>query len=371
MSVIYYATEIHIDFGIVSTLGEHCRSLGIRKPLLVTDETLVHAGIAKRASEALDGISHETFSEVLPNPREGLVDAALDLYSRSQCDGLLGLGGGSVIDTAKAVGLLASNGGRIGDYVGPVNRPITNHLPPIIAIPTNAGSGSEISRGLGVGIGESGSKANLLHPKLFPTLAICDPELTFSVPRELTAMSAIDALSHCIEGFISPRINPPVAAIALDGARRVWEHVETAVTQPFDRVARWEMMMGSIEGGMAMPKGLGTAHALAIPLDRLHLPHGAIISVLLPKVIRWYGNFIDQKRGALLAALGLQPNANLADALEKMCMRLGLPTSLRSLGVPKAVFPEIADSAVASPYQQISVKPASCESYIEILESAF
>lgn len=371
MAIIYYATEIHIDFGVLSELGDRCRSIGIRRPLLVTDGPIVAQGIADRAIAALGGLEHRLFADATPNPLEKAVHSGCKAYADAQCDGLVALGGGSVIDTAKAIGLLASNGGCISDYVGPNGREIARPLPPTITVPTNAGSGSEISRGLGIGVGENGSKANLLHPKLFPTLALCDPDLTISVPPKLTAMSAIDALSHCIEGFISPRLNPPVAAIALDGISRISQHIEAAVAQPENRDARWEMMMGSVEGGMAMPKGLGPAHSLGIPLDRLHLPHGAIIAVLLPKVVRWYGSSLDGKRGALLHAMGLKADADLPEALESLASRLGLANSLRALDVPRSIFDEIAENAVASPYHAISLKPASKNAYIDILESAF
>lgn len=371
MPVIHYATEIHVDFGILAALGSHCRALEIRRPLLVTDDNIVREGIVARAVAALDDIEPAMFAEAQPNPMEGTVLAGLEAYTRFQCDGFIALGGGSVIDTAKAIGLLASNGGRIEDYGRPHEREIRHRLPPVIAIPTIAGSGSEVSRGLGVGVGESGAKVNVLNPRLFPSVALCDPELTISAPSQLTAVSSADALSHCIEGYISSRVNPPMAAVALDGMSRIWQHMETVVREPANRLARWEMMMGSIEGGMAMPKGLGAAHSLAIPLDRYHLQHGAVIAILLPKVIRWYGDFLDPKRGAMLAAIGLPGDTDLAEAIEEFFARCGLQKTLRELGVRKDYFDEIADCAVASPYHELGIKPATKRDYIEILDSAF
>ncbi len=370
MTVIHYATEIHFDFGILFSLGSLCRTLEIKRPLVVTDENIVRQGIAARSIAALDGIEHVVFAEAEPNPMESTVLAGLDVYSRSECDSVIALGGGSVIDTAKAIGLLASNGGRIEDYGRPREREIRRPLPPVIAIPTIACSGSEVSRGLGVGVGKRGAKVNVLNPRLFPSIALCDPELTISAPSQLTAVSSADALSHCIEGYISSRVNPPMAAVALDGMARIWQHMEPAVREPTNRLARWEMMMGSIEGGMVMPKGLGAAHSLAIPLDRFHLQHGAAIAVLLPKVIRWYGSFLDHKRGAMLAAIGLPAEADLADAVEGFFARCDLPKTWSELGVRQDSFDEIAASAVVSPYHDICIKPATKKDYIDILQSA-
>ena len=371
MPVIYYATEIHLDFGILSTLGMQCRTRNLKRPLLVTDSTIAANGMMARAIAALGDIDHAVFAEAHPNPMEAAVSVGVDVYVKSGCDSLIALGGGSVIDTAKAIGLITSNGGKVEDYGGPGKRDVCLPLPTIIAIPTIAGSGSEVSRGLGVGVGQSGAKVNVLHPLLFPTLALCDPDLTASVPAHHIAVSSFDALSHCIEGYLSPRVNPPIAAVCLDGLSRIWRNIETAVTQPADSNARWEMMMGSIEGGMALPKGLGAAHSLAIPLDQLHLQHGAIIAALLPKVIRWYGSSLDHKRAALLNAIGLPADSDLADAIESVAARIGLATSLRALGVPREIFPEIASSALVSPYHEILIRPAGKQDYIEILESAF
>lgn len=371
MPVIHYATEIHVDFGILSSLGSHCQALSMTRPLLVTDENIVREGIVARARAALDSIEHVIFADAPPNPMEATVLAGLKIYNEFECDSFIAVGGGSVIDTAKAIGLLASNGGRIEDYGRPHEREIRNRLPPVIAIPTIAGSGSEVSRGLGVGVGKSGAKVNVLNPRLFPSIALCDPELTMSAPSQLTAVSAADALSHCIEGYISSRVNPPMAAVALDGMSRIWQHMETAVREPTNRLARWEMMMGSIEGGMAMPKGLGAAHSLAIPLDRYHLQHGAVIAILLPKVIRWYGEFLDHKRGPMLSAIGLSADADLADAIEEFFARCGLRRTLGELDVRREYFDEIAACAVASPYHELGIRPATKKDYIEILESAF
>ena len=372
MTVIYYATTIDFGPGALGKLAHYCAQLGMSRPLIVTDTGLSRTDIPTRVQSALSGLPHGVFDGINPNPLEVEVNAGVERYRDLRADGIVAVGGGSAIDGAKAIGLIVSNGGVIADYAArpKPERDIIHALPPIIAVPTIAGSGSEISRGLGVGVGKSGGKANILHPSLFPKVALCDPTLTASVPKELAVISALDALSHCIEAFISPVYNPPIAAIALDGAARLYCNVERLHAGGDDPDVRSEIMMGAIQGGMAMPKGLGPAHGIGIPLDRLHLQHGAIISRLLPKVIRWYGASAETSSKKILSAFGRNESENLADVLEALNIRLGIDGGLRRLGVPDDIVDDISLQAATSPYSNICIRPAGREDYAELLMSA-
>jgi 4-hydroxybutyrate dehydrogenase len=210
------------------------------------------------------------FLDVPPNPTETAVEAALAVYKQDGCDGVVAIGGGSPIDLAKGVALLATHDGPLERYAA-----ILGGLPligpavaPMIAIPTTAGTGAEVGRAALLTLND-GRKLGFISPYLIPKRAICDPELTLGLPAGLTAATGLDALSHCIETLFSPRYNPPAEAIALDGASRIWRNLERAAQNGGDLGARTELMMGALEGGLTFQKGLGAVHALSHALGGL------------------------------------------------------------------------------------------------------
>ena len=223
MALITYLTRIQFDFGALSLLGEEMALLGISRPLVVTDRGLVTAGLLDRLTSALpDPTAVSIFDDTPQNPTESAAKAACFMYREGGCDSVIGLGGGSSMDLAKAVALLATHEGRLADFAlieGGAGK-ITPAVAPVIAIPTTAGTGSEVGRG-SVMILEDGRKLGLISPHLIPKLALCDPELTLGLPAAMTAATGLDALAHCIETFLVPAVNPPADAIALDGAARV------------------------------------------------------------------------------------------------------------------------------------------------------
>jgi len=350
MSTIQYLTQIEFDVGIVSTLPEVLRRVGIRRPLIVTDEGLVRAGIAGRVVSLLDDGPVAVFSQTPPNPTEEAVGAATALYLANHCDGLVAIGGGSPIDLAKGVALLATHEGPLSRYAGMAGLPLIGpHASPIIAVPTTAGTGSEVGRGALICLGD-GRKLVFVSPYLLPRCALCDPDLTQGMPPALTAGTGMDAFTHCVETFLSPRINPPAEAIALDGAERAWRWIEQAVSQPNDRQARWEMMMAGVQGGLAFQKGLGAVHSLSHPLGALTNPtlhHGTVNAIILPAVLRFNAAHVGEKYARLRRAFGLPTNANLADEVSALNRRIGIPASLRSMGVSASAMNSVVAGAMA------------------------
>ena len=375
MATISYLTTIEFDHGAVKTLPDALTALEIDRPLLVTDRGIVACGLFERLSEALPSEASWTlFEDTPPNPTESAVQDALARYREVGCNGLIAFGGGSSIDLAKAVGLLATHDGPLVKYAAALGgvAKITPAVAPLIAVPTTAGTGSEVGRGALITLAD-GRKLGFLSPHFIPKRAICDPELTLGLPPGLTAATGMDALTHCIETFLSPRINPPAEAIAIDGAARAMSWIERAFGDGSDRDARWHMMMASLQGGMTFQKGLGAVHAMSHPLgglSELKLHHGTLNAVILPAVLRFNAGHVGDKYERLCSALGLEPGTDLAATIENLNRRLGLPESLRAMGVGDSVIPAMVEGALADHCAATNPRPATAEDYSSLFEAA-
>ncbi len=374
MALITYLTTIRFGAGVLSELPEDLDALGLARPLIVTDRGIVAAGLVERLFGAMGARPRIVFDDVPSNPTEEAALAALELYRSEDCDGVIGFGGGSPIDLAKAVAILATHPAPLAQYAmidGGVAR-ITDRVAPVIAIPTTAGTGSEVGRGSLMNLSD-GRKVGLISPYLIPRRAICDPDLTLGLPPRLTAATGMDALSHCIETFLSPRFNPPADAIALDGAGRIVRHLERAVADGADREARAELMMGALMGGMTFQTGLGGVHGLSHALGSLREPslhHGLLNAVLLPPILRFNAGHAGDKERRLAAAMGLGSDANLAAFIEGLNARIGLPRSLAGLGIPESVVPEIASKAERDHSTPTNPRPIGAGDYETVLRAS-
>lgn len=365
MAFIQYIGRIQFADGARRLLPHELEGLGVLRPLIVSDRGLEKNGVLFTALEQLDGVAElPHFLDVPSNPTETAARAALAEYRAHDCDGIIAVGGGSPIDCAKAVALLATHDGPLESFLvkSGGDMRITPAVAPIIAMPTTAGTGSEIGRGAGLTLA-SGEKEVFLSPNLVPRVAICDPELTHGLPAWLTAASGIDAFSHAFEAYLSPSINPPADAIALDVLRRLWEWLPRAVSDGTDREARWNVMMGALEAAMTTWKGLGLSHALSMPFDDLGLHHGTVVGTLLPHTVEYLRAVVPVERIATVAnALGSSPQSLSADLLA-FTARLNLPDGLGALGVDPARLTEFSMLAATSAFNRSSPGDATAEDF--------
>ncbi|MDF3888387.1 iron-containing alcohol dehydrogenase [Cupriavidus basilensis] len=378
MALINYITQIQIDFGAVALLPQECERIGISRPLVVTDAGVRAVGILERVLAQLPaGRLAVVFDGTPSNPTERAMREAVALYTEHRCDGIIAVGGGSPIDLAKGVAVCATHEGPLKTFAaieGGAAR-ITAATAPLIAIPTTAGTGSEVGRGA-VLILDDGRKVGVLSPYLVPRVAICDPELTFGLPPRLTAATGMDAIAHCIETFLAPAFNPPADGIALDGLRRAWGHIETATASPEDRTARLNMMSASMQGALAFQKGLGCVHSLSHSLGGLNpsLHHGTLNAILLPAVIRFNASAPsvrdEQRLERMAQAMQLDGPESIGPAIAAMNQRLGLPAGLAALGVTSAWFPRIIEGALADHCHKTNPRMASAEEYAAMLAEA-
>jgi len=381
MAHIQYVTQIHLDHGAVSLLPAECQRAGMRKPLIVTDAGVRAAGVLAQAVAALGDLPHAVFDGTPSNPTEAGVRAAVAVCQAEGCDGLIAVGGGSSIDLAKGVAIAATHEGPLKHYAtieGGSPR-ISSRVLPLIAVPTTAGTGSEVARGA-ILIVDDGRKLGFHSWDLVPKAALLDPELTLKLPPMLTAATGMDAIAHCIETFMAPAVNPPADGIGLDGLARGWAHVERATRDGSDREARWQMMSASMQGAMAFQKGLGCVHSLSHSLGgvnpRLH--HGTLNAMFLPAVVAFNASAESIQRENRLQrmaqAIGIGScdtrGTELADALRDLNARLGLPSGLAAMGVTPDLFERVIDGAMADHCHKTNPRLATREDYREMLQAS-
>jgi len=369
MPLIQYLSRIHFDFGAIDLLSQEISRLGIRRPLLITDKGIASAGLLQRALDAAQPHKLVLYNETTENPNEASLEACLALWTENACDGVIALGGGSPIDLAKAVALLASHGGSFADYgVKTGGSEQIGKVAPQIAIPTAAGTGAEVGRACVMTL-RNGRKTVAVNLNMVADVVICDPGLTISLPPRLTAATGIDALSHGIETFCSPTVNPPAEAIARDCIARAARWLPVAVEDGSNREARWNMMMAALEGGMVLQKGLGAAHAMANPLGEGGYHHGTLIGVLLPAVMEFNDAALGEKAKALAGLLGGSDGPSVQ--LRALVARLGLPQHLRDLGVPESDLPDIGEKASRDHLSATNPRNVTAEDYRLLLERVF
>tara|TARA_Y100000766_G_scaffold283596_1_gene299652 strand:+ start:2156 stop:3286 length:1131 start_codon:yes stop_codon:yes gene_type:complete len=350
-----YLNKPFFGNGSLENLPKILEDLKLNHLLICTDPGLDEIGMTNKIVNLISNkTSISLYKETPANPNEKSVNDALSIYQSDGCDGVIGFGGGSSMDLAKAVALMANHDGDVANYsvnAGGIKK--IKETIPVIAIPTTSGTGSEVSAG-SVIIMNDGRKLLLISEFLRPKAAICDPELTLGLPPLITAGAGMDALTHCIEAILSPIIDPPAEAVGLDGIEKVIreESLIRAVENGQDKVARWNMMMASTEGAMAFSKGLGAVHSMshAIGADQnLRLHHGTLNAVILPTVLRFNKEHVGDKYSKIARAMGKEDSADLAEIIEDLNIKIGLPRGLKEMGVTEKMIPELIDHSIADP----------------------
>ena len=388
MSSFIYLTQIHIASGALHHLASECQKNGIHKPLIVTDAGIKAAGLLDKALVALAGLNCAVFDATPSNPTEAAVRAATALCQANACDGLIALGGGSSIDCAKGVAIAATHPGPLTTYatIEGGSARITDKALPLIAVPTTAGTGSEVARGA-ILIVDDGRKLGFHSWHLLPKAAILDPDLTLGLPPVLTAATGMDAIAHCMETFMSTAFNPPADGIALDGLQRGWAHIERATRNGSDSQARLQMMSASMQGALAFQKGLGCVHSLSHSLGGINpqLHHGTLNAMFLPAVIAFNAPVLaaSHRLERMAQAMGLRHAGDAAEAvthaeaasvlgraIHEMNLRLGLPSGLAAMGVKQSQFDDIIKGALADHSHKTNPREASAQDYRDMLTAS-
>ncbi len=351
-----YPTAIRFGAGRIRELSEACASLGITRPLFVTDAGLADLPIVATALDILDraGLGRAVFSDVYPNPDELSLEKGLEVYLAGDHDGIVALGGGSALDLGKVIAFMSGQTRPVWDFedVGDWwTRADPKGIAPIIAVPTTAGTGSEVGRA-GILTNSVGHvKKIIFHPKMLPSVVICDPELTVSLPPVITAGTGMDAFIHSFEAFCSPFYHPMSQGVALEGMRLVKENLLQAYTDGANLVARGHMMSAAAMGAVAFQKGLGGVHALSHPLGAVYnTPHGMTNAIALPTVLRFNRPAIEDRVKSLAAYLGIEGGFDgFYDWVIEFSLALDIPQKMSALGVDGEQLDLLAKMAVEDP----------------------
>lgn len=351
-----YPTAIRLGAGRISELPEVCANAGIKKPLLVTDAGLVNLPITAQTVAIMKdgGLGDAVFSDVQPNPDDLQLEAGLKVYKAGGFDGVIAFGGGSALDLAKAIAFMSGQTRPVWDFedIGDWwTRADPDGIAPVIAVPTTAGTGSEVGRASVLTNSETHVKKIIFHPKMLPVAVICDPELTVGMPPVVTAGTGLDAFIHSFEAFSSPFYHPMSQGIALEGMRLVKDNLMTAFKDGGNIEARTHMLSAAAMGATAFQKGLGAVHALSHPIGAVYgTPHGMTNAIALPAVVKFNRPAIEDRVKLLAAYLGIEGGFDGFYAwLTDFSRQLGVPEKMSALGVDRDQIDLLAKMAVEDP----------------------
>jgi alcohol dehydrogenase class IV len=383
LSVFSFPTRIVFGPGVVRELGSEARRLNMTRPLLVADRGVVACGLAQKVTTEFEraGVAPSLFDDVNPNPVEKNVHDGLEAYRRGNCDGVVGLGGGSPIDSAKAIRLVVTHPFPLEQYDDKFDGGAKIHagVPPMIAIPTTAGTGSEVGRSTVIILKATDRKTVIFSPYLLANVAVADPELTVGMPPKITAGTGLDALTHNVEAYLSLGYHPMCDAIALQGARLAFQNLPRAVHHGDDLEARTNMLMAAMMGAVAFQKGLGTVHSLAHPLSSIaNLHHGTTNGILLPHVMEFNRSVSESRQRDLAVAMEIASSeAPVAEAASALIARLrqllpevGISTTLGALGVTREQIPLMSIKAMEDACHQCNPRPCVEADMIALYEKA-
>ena len=351
-----YPNAVRLGAGRVAELPQICAEEGIRRPLLVTDRALIQLPVARRVCDVFAdaGLAHGVFSDVDANPDENNLAAGVSAFREGGYDGVVAFGGGSGLDLGKLVAFMAGQTRAVWDFEDRGEywrRADAEKIAPIVAVPTTAGTGSEVGRAAVLLDSQNAVKKIIFHPRMLPRAAVCDPELTVGAPPHITAGAGMDAFVHCLEAYCAPFYHPMSRGIALEGMRIALEYLPRAFAKGDDLIARTQMMAAAAMGAVAFQKGLGAAHALSHPLGAMYkLHHGMTNAVVLPAVLRFNRPAIEKDIAAAAAYLHIGGGfdgfyARVMDIRRE----LRVPNSLREMGVDDKRADDVAKMAVEDP----------------------
>ncbi len=369
-----FPTDIHFGAGARKRVAQHLIDAGVKRPLLVTDNSLAGLPVLGEFRSHLAGLDVMVFDGVHGNPTCAMVMSGARSFKLHRCDGVIGFGGGAALDVAKVVALMAVHDGDVLEYVWdhPQVRPIVNPLPYLVALPTTAGTGSEVGRSSVVSENETHAKRTVFSPKLLPRAVFADPELTLALPPAITAATGMDALTHNIESYLSPAYHPLCDGIALEGLRIGAYALATAVGEPANLQARSDMMMCSMMGAVAFQKDLGSVHACAHALGAAcDMHHGLANALMIDTVLAWNVEVVPQKFDALAHAAGL-PGGGPAFVpwLKELKASIGLTGGLAQRGVGLDQLPQLVALAARDFTGQTNPRPATAADYERFFRQA-
>lgn len=351
-----YPTRVLFGPGRLRELAAACREAGMARPLLVTDRGLREMAITRGALALLEGagLGRAMFSDVDPNPTERNLEAGVAAFREGGHDGVVAFGGGSALDLGKMVAFMSAQTRPVWDFedVGDWwTRADAAGIAPVVAVPTTAGTGSEVGRAGVITNSLTHTKKIIFHPKVMPRVTICDPELTLGLPPAITAGTGMDAFAHCLEAYCAGSFHPMSAGIALEGMRLVHEYLPRAYRDGGDIEARAQMMAAAAMGAVAFQKGLGAIHALSHPVGAVYgSHHGTTNAVVMPAVLRFNRPAVAGGLARAAAYLGIAGGfEGFLARVQELNATLGIPAGLRALGVEEGRIPELAAMAVADP----------------------
>ena len=370
-----YPTTIQFGIGKIKQLPQYCAELGIQRPLLVTDPFLATTPMVKEAVQAnvLKGLHTGVFSNLQGNPTGQNVEEGLEVYTSGQHDGVIAFGGGSAMDVAKTIAIVAGQNlhwTELEDKGDNYLKANANIIPPIIAIPTTAGTGSEVGRAALIIDEKTRSKKIIFHPKMLPTLVISDPELTVGVPPHLTAATGMDALAHCLEAYCAKGFHPMADGIALEGMRLIKQWLPVAYQEPKNLEARSAMMVAATMGATAFQKGLGAIHSLSHPVGALYgAHHGLLNAIFMPYVLEYNRAEIESKMVRLAQYLELESQSldGVIGWVHQLLGDLHIPKSLAEIEVDENQVDEIVRQALADGSTPSNTREMDAESVKQLL----
>ena len=360
-----YPTTVWFGHGRVSDIVTACEQMGMTHPLIVTDRALVQLPIMAHLLAPLQdqGIPYSLYSDVQPNPTGDNVAGGVAVYRAEGCDGVIAFGGGSALDAGKTIAFMSGQTRPLWDFedIGDNwTHADADGIAGTIAIPTTAGTGSEVGRATVITHSENHAKKIIFHPEMMPRLVILDPDLTYDLPRHITAWTGIDALVHAIEAYLAPGFHPMADGIAMEAIRMIRTHLPTAYAQPHDPQARSQMLVAAMMGATAFQKGLGSVHSLAHTLGGLYdMPHGLANSIILPYALRQNTPAIDARMETLCSFLGI-PNPSTDSFISwvlELRASLAIPHTLTEADIPYERIPEIGQIAHQDPSTGTNARP--------------